>query len=206
MYIPHINNLTDKTKILAFMRRFSFATLVTSSSNRPVATHLPFLVEEREDKIILVSHLAKQNEQAEQLEQETSLVIFSEPHAYISPTHYEKELNVPTWNYIAVHAYGQAKLVKDDAAVMKLLEHTIQQYEPAYQQQWEGLPEKYRYGLIQGIIAFEIEVTELQGKEKLSQNKTKAEQLHIVTSLSNSEDSAERVIAEYMQRNLDDAL
>jgi len=96
LYIPKINLETDREKIVAFMQRFSFATIITAKNNLPVATHLPFLVTIREDNVILTSHFAKANNHWSDIENDKVLVIFSEPHAYISPKNYGKELNVPT--------------------------------------------------------------------------------------------------------------
>jgi transcriptional regulator len=104
MYIPSFNTFTDKQEVIAFMQRYSFATIITIANDIPVATHLPFLVKEVGDKLILRSHFAKANPQANQVFDKTSLVVFTEPHAYISPSNYETEKVVPTWNYIAVHA------------------------------------------------------------------------------------------------------
>lgn len=200
MYIPPLNNMSDPTEILAFMQRFSFGTIITAQENLPIATHLPFLVSTENDQVILTSHFAKANEQWKSLENSKVLVIFSEPHAYISPQHYEKELNVPTWNYMAVHAYGQGRLVVDETQVREVLEATIDNYEAAYRAQWNGLPEEYKVAMSKGIVAFEIVVTDLQAKKKLSQNKTALEQERIIAALSKSENSSEQMIAEYMKK------
>lgn len=203
MYIPERNKMSDKSKILDFMRRFSFATIVTSKDNLPVATHIPVLIKEENDKLFLFSHVAKQNEQWKHIEGNQVLVIFSEPHAYISPAHYEKELNVPTWNYISIHAYGKGSLISSHQELLSLLENTIATYEASYREQWDRLPEKYRLGQMMGIVGFKIEVTEIQAKEKLSQNKTFNEQQTIVNALSASDDTNEQITAEYMKENLE---
>ncbi len=200
MYIPNTNLLTDSAEIIDFIKRFSFGTIITSINNIPTATHLPFLVEIRNDKVVLISHFAKANDQWRNIYDNLNLVIFQEPHAYISPSHYEKTLNVPTWNYIAVHAYGKGQLVTEQERVMKILEKTILKYEEAYQKQWESLPEDYKFKMANGIVAFEIEVTDLQAKQKLSQNKTAEEQANIINSLSKSSHSSEQLIAEYMRK------
>src|SRR5579863_2237680 len=200
MYIPSFNAFTDKQEIIAFMQRYSFATIITTVDDVPVATHLPFLVKEQNDKLIFRSHFAKANPQANQVFGKTSLVIFTEPHAYISPSNYEKETNVPTWNYIAVHAYGQATLIESLDQKAELLKHTIETFEVAYFKQWESLPEDYKLRMMNGIIAFEIEVTDLQAKKKLSQNRSEKEQQKIIHSLENSTDPNEREIAKYMNK------
>lgn len=179
MYIPNHNLETDRNKILEFIKRFSFGTIVTSKDKLPTATHLPFLIEERDDKIFLISHFAKANKQWQDIN-ENVLVIFTEPHAYISPKFYEKLQNVPTWNYISVHCYGRGKILDNFNDALKVLEKTINFFDDKYRSQWESLDEKYRNGLIGGITAFEIEVTEIQAKKKLSQNKTENERKNIV--------------------------
>ena len=202
MYIPGHNKLSDKTKIVSFLRRFSFATIITSKNDIPIATHLPFLIEEKDDQLFLHGHFAKQNEQWKDIENSPVLVIFHEPHAYVSPTNYEKERNVPTWNYIAVHAYGKGHLITEHDELLHLLEETIHAFETSYMQQWNQLPEKYRSGQMEGIVGFKIEITELQAKEKLSQNKTVNEQKKIIASFSLSNDTNHQLIAEYMKQHL----
>ncbi len=201
MYIPKLNTMTDTTEIVEFMRRFSFATIITSKDNFPIATHLPFLVTQQDKKITLTSHFAKANEHWKEIEQNRTLVIFSEPHAYISPSHYDHEMNVPTWNYLAVHAYGQGKLVTKHEEAIAVLESTIDQYEAAYKVQWDKLPADYKSGLSKGIVAFHIEVDEIQAKKKLSQNKTENEQKRIIDALSKSPETTEQIIAKYMLKN-----
>ena len=125
MYIPKINLETDTDKIVAFMKQFSFATIITAKDNLPTATHLPFLVTIKDDTVILTSHFARANEHWKDLENNKVLVIFSEPHAYISPKNYDKELNVPTWNYISIHDYGQGKLITKTARNCEVLEAKI---------------------------------------------------------------------------------
>jgi len=203
MYIPKLNLMTDIAEIADFMQRFSFATIITAKDNYPVATHLPFVVTLKDDTIILTSHFASANEQWKAIQDNQALVIFSEPHAYISPKHYDKELNVPTWNYIAVHAYGQATLVTEQNKVLSILENTIDYYEQSYSQQWSNLPEDYKVRMMRGIVAFEIVVTDIQAKKKLSQNKTVDEQTKIIQALSASTDSNERLTGEYMKMNLE---
>lgn len=200
MYIPKLNEMTDRQEALEFIRRFSFGTIVTCREGKPLATHLPFLIEERGEKVLIKSHFSKVNDQWRDLEKGEVLIIFSEPHAYISPRHYEKELNVPTWNYLAVHAYGKGKIVSETREVIDVLEQTIHQFEEAYRAQWDSLPEGYKLGMIKGIVAFEVEATDLQAKKKLSQNKTETEQHRIIEHLSASSDTNERWIAEYMKR------
>lgn len=200
MYIPKINLLTDKDEIISFMKQFSFATIITAKDGLPVATHLPFLVTTKEGKIILTSHFARANEHWQHIEETSVLVIFSEPHAYISPTHYDKDLNVPTWNYISVHAYGKGTIITDPQATFEVLEATIDTYEKTYREQWNALPGDYKLKMSKGIVAFEVMVTDLQAKQKLSQNRSGTERKKIIETLSKSSDTSEQLIATYMQR------
>ena len=201
MYIPKLNLATDRDEIVAFMKQFSFATIITAKENLPIATHLPFLVNVKDNSVVLTSHFAKANEHWADIENNKVLVIFSEPHAYISPKNYDKVLNVPTWNYISVHAYGEGKLITETQKAFKVLEATIDNYETAYRQQWDNFPEEYKTKMAKGIVAFEILVTDLQAKKKLSQNRSNTEKQKIIDSLSKSSDTNEQIIAAYMKKD-----
>lgn len=201
MYIPKINLATDRNEIVAFMKQFSFATIITAKDSFPVATHLPFLVTVKDGNVILTSHFAKANEHWTDIENNKVLVIFSEPHAYISTKNYDKELNVPTWNYISIHAYGQGKLITETQKTFEVLEAMIDNYETSYRQQWNSFPEDYKLKMSKGIAAFEITVTDLQAKKKLSQNRTDTERQKIIGALSKSNDTNEQLISEYMKKN-----
>src|SRR5665647_2355299 len=100
MYIPEYFEQKDRQKSIAFMQLYNFAVMVSVKEELPVGTHLPFVIEERENDVVLVSHMSRANDQWKALEGKEVLVIFQEPHAYISPSPYEKQENVPTWNYI----------------------------------------------------------------------------------------------------------
>lgn len=199
MYVPSQFQLEDQAEALAFMRRFSFGLIITAKSCFPVATHLPFVIREENEKIILTSHYAKANPQWEEISSGKTLVVFNEPHAYISPKFYEKELNVPTWNYLAVHAYGNGRILQEDIDALHVLESMIDSYDAAYKNQWNTLPMEYKLKMIKGIVAFEIEVIELTGKKKLSQNKTEKERNNIIHAFESSDAENERVIAEFMK-------
>lgn len=198
MYIPPNFRSDNRDEAVTFMQKYSFATLVTSNNNYPEATHLPFIVCHQDDQLVLSSHFAKANPQANDIASGTALVIFAEPHAYISPKNYERELNVPTWNYIAIHAYGKAKVLNDDNEKLASLEKMIKLYDANYLKQWQSLPVDYKLKMIKGIVAFNIVVTNLQAKNKLSQNRTAIEKENIINNLSNSPHQTEKEIANYM--------
>lgn len=199
MYTPKHFQFEDLQETIAFIRQYSFGTLVTVESALPLATHIPFTVQQRGDKLFLTSHIAVANQQSINLSKGTALAIFTEPHAYISPSHYEKEQNVPTWNYIAVHAYGKIKIIDNDDMKLLMLEDMIRSYDTGYLNQWANLSADYKLKMIKGIVAFEMEVTDLQGKKKLSQNRSETEKHNIINALSNSTDNNARDIARYMK-------
>lgn len=201
MYIPKHFQISDQQDAIDFIRRFSFGALVTVQNGLPIATHIPFTLKTEGDKLTLTSHIAVANPQGKTLLNDKVLVIFTEPHAYISPSHYEKELSVPTWNYIAVHAYGKITLIDNDDAKLAMLEDMIRFYnDAAYMQQWQILPMDFKLRMIKGIIGFDIVVDDLQGKQKLSQNRTDTEKQNIITDFSNSKDYNEQEIAAYMRK------
>jgi transcriptional regulator len=199
MYIPKPFEITDVNEAVNFMQQYSFATLVNTSNGVPHATHLPFTITRSGNQVVLSAHMARPNEQVAYLDNSTSLVIFTEPHAYIAPRHYEKELNVPTWNYIAVHAYGKATLVTDEALQLNALQNMIAAYDTAYLKQWANLPMDYKLKMMKGIVFFDIAVTDLQGKKKLSQNRTETDRQSVEKALSQSNDANEQNIAEHMR-------
>jgi transcriptional regulator len=127
------------------------------------------------------------------------LVIFAEPHAYISPKYYKSEQSVPTWNYITVHAYGNAIIVEDTKECFTAMEDMIKVYEDEYLPKWNQLPETFKFKMLNGIVVFKIFVTALQAKKKISQNKSLIEREKIITVLSTSTDPSAQHIAEYMQ-------
>jgi len=198
MYIPSFNKFDNIDEVVSFMQRYSFATIVTVKDGVPSATHLPFIVSRKDDKVILRSHFAKANVQSADIIDSRPLVIFAEPHAYISPKNYEKEANVPTWNYLAVHAYGNCMILASEEEKEALLVETINYYEAEYLKQYDGLPDEYKQRMMKGIVAFEIVVDDLQAKKKLSQNRSETERENIIADLGKSKDQNERDTGAYM--------
>ena len=200
MYIPNQFQFKNEAEKIAFMKQYSFATIITNKEQIPIATQLPFYINDSSDKLVLTSHFALANEQAKYIEANTSLVLFTEPHAYISPLHYDKAESVPTWDYISVHAYGKAKILEEESSKIKVLEEMIRFYDQNYLAQWDRLSDKFKKGMMKGIVAFEIEVTDVQGQKKLSQNKTQPERDRIIKHLEESENTAEKDLATYIRK------
>jgi len=204
MYIPNANRVDDQEQVLAFMQAHSFATLVSLVNGQLFATHLPLIIVAQEEGKLLRGHMAKANPHWQELAtQREVLVIFQGPHAYISPTHYAKWESVPTWNYMAVHAYGSARLIQDEAGLLTALGELIAANDPAYQQRWESLPDTFRSGMLNGIVAFEITITRLEGKFKLSQNRPVEDQQRVATALAAHADTTIAAVGHSMQANND---
>jgi transcriptional regulator len=203
MYIPKAFREDDISTLHTFMEAYSFATLVTQHEGIPFATHLPFLLDpERGPNGILLAHMARANPQWHDFASaQEVLVIFQGPHTYISPSWYEVELSVPTWNYAVVHAYGLPHLIEDGEELYKLLKTLIQTHEANFEKPWPfQLPDDYLQKMMRGIVGFEIEITRLEGKFKLSQNRTESERENVIAALQESPDTLSRNVAELMNR------
>ena len=206
MYRPNAFQEDDLDKLVTFMKANSFATLVSILDGIPSASHIPLVVKIDEDVIKLVGHLAKQNPHWQAFSVAESLAIFTGAHSYISPTLYEKHESVPTWNYIAVHAYGFPKIITfDDAPELmdEMINDMVETYEADYKSHWQSLSSKYREGMMNGIVGFEIIVTRLEGKYKLSQNKSQIDQQNVSTTLLQSSDPIVRAVGVEMHQNIE---
>ena len=206
MYIPKPYREDDTATLVAFMRANGFATLVSVLDGALWATHLPLVVDDRDGVVTLTGHVAKPNPHWHAFGADESLVIFNGPHAYVSPALYEKEESVPTWNYVAVHAYGIPRAISYEDAperMQAMLEGMIDQYDGAYQGQWQSLSDKFRRGMMSGVVGFEMTVTRLEGKYKLSQNRSLADQHNVAQAMLERVDTVERAVGEIMQRRLE---
>jgi transcriptional regulator len=176
MYIPSINRETDPEALIALMDRHPFATLLSVREGEPFLTPLPVTVLRSGDEVVLNAHLARANPQWRDFGPgRPAQLLFQGPHAYISPTLYDSEQSVPTWNYALVIAHGEPEIVTDEREAMAAMEALIERFEPGYLAQWERLPERYRKGMMQGIVAFRMRVERFEGKFKLSQNRGEGE-------------------------------
>lgn len=172
MYTPRFNQVSDRDLLIEAMRNWSFAILVgPETASQLVATHLPLLVKDEGSHGLLEGHFARANRHWQALAGHSVLAVFSGPHSYISPSNYVDPLSVPTWNYIAVHAYGTLELVEDDAAKDDLLAGLIQAHEPAYWEKWRAMPADFRRSMLEEIVSFRIPIQRIEGKFKLSQNR-----------------------------------
>jgi len=200
VYIPEHFRLRHPADAVAFMRANPFAILISSTESGPFATHLPLFLRAENDKVVLHGHVSKANPHWQYLEKQPEcLTIFHGPHSYISPTNYVAEESVPTWNYAAVHVYGNARLFSSGEDVNEMLHELIDTFEPAYRPQWEQMSAKFRDNMLRQIVGFEIAATKIEGKFKLSQNRIRQDQANVIASLENSNDSVIAGVARMMK-------
>ena len=203
MYVPKHFEVTDTAWCHALMRAQSFALMITADdTGAPFATHLPILVDERRGPLgTLRGHVARANPHWRHLAAgRPTLVVFSGPHAYVSPSWYATHPAVPTWNYVAVHASGTGALVEDAEQVRTLLADLVHVYESPGPEAWsfEALPADYVAGMQRGIVAFEIPIARLEGKAKLSQNRDAVDRGRTREALAASDDPVARAVAALM--------
>jgi transcriptional regulator len=214
MYSPKFNVVTDRAILLEAMRTHSFAILFGPTDGAPTngvqtndvrtnaplaATHLPLVVKDSGEHGLIEGHFAKANHHWQALAGRETLVVFSGPHGYVSPALYTEELSVPTWNYIAIHAYGTLETIEDPEAKDALLKDLIALHDPAYADHWRGLPDGYKRTMLGNIIGFRIPIARIEGKFKLSQNRKEAERDNVRAAQA-AGDPDQQALAAWMQR------
>lgn len=202
MYSPPYNRPEDRAEIVRFMRANNFALLVTGTGGALHASHLPVMVQERAGEVKLDMHMAKANPQWREFFDDEVLVVFYGPHSYVSPRWYEQKERVPTWNYAAVHAYGVPKMIEGRAAKYAGQERLVAEHDPEWLPQFRALREQYVTDMLEGIVNFEIAVTRLETRWKLSQNRGRREQELIAAELERSGDSGAQALAALTRKHL----
>ncbi len=203
MYIPSHFEAADVAWCHALIRREPFALLIgVDQAGAPFATHLPVLLDESPaPRGTLLGHVARPNPQWQLFAPgRPVLVVFPGAHAYVSPSWYEKHPSVPTWNYVAVHAYGVPRVIDDPGRVRALLDRLVRTFEDGRPTPWrmDSLPDSYVEGMMRGIVAFEIPIDRLEGKAKLSQNRPPADQARVRAALGAEADALAKAVAELM--------
>jgi transcriptional regulator len=209
MYLPNSFREDDPALLHDLMRRYNFAVLVTQHDNAPFATHLPFLLDaQRGPHGTLLAHMARANPQWRDFaDDREALVIFQGPHAYISPSWYEAMPSVPTWNYAVVHAYGIPRVVEDRDQLRAILDRLVDTHEAARTPPWRmDLSEDYLDRMVRAIVGFEIEITRLEGKLKLSQNRGEGDRRRVAAELAASDDPLSVEVAEMIETKDQDNL
>jgi transcriptional regulator len=202
MYSPTYNQIENHAQVLAFMRAHNFALLATGTGGALHGSHLPVMVQEKEGKLTLDMHMARNNPQWKEFFDDEVMVVFFGPHAYVSPRWYEEKERVPTWNYAAVHVYGVPKVVDDAAAKHASQRRLVEAMDPQWLPKFDALRPEYVKGMLEGIVNFEIPVTRIETRWKLSQNRSRSEQERIAAELEKSADSAERALAALTRKQL----
>ena len=177
MYIPKHFEITDEGEIFAFIQANAFGQLISTVEGRLFSTHIPFLLSSEYKQ--LLGHLAKPNPQWKDIDGQEVLVTLQGPHDYISPTWYSSP-GVPTWNYQAVHVYGTCRAFNDTSRLKQLVELLTAKFESAFDKPWQP---DYQESMLEGIVGIEIEITEIQCKFKLSQNRSSEDRLQVIEAL-----------------------
>lgn len=201
MYIPNRYSNDNLEEIKAFIKANSFGILVTHHDNTSHATHIPLeLVTKADGTEVLQAHISKLNPQTKHFKHNTKvLCIFNGPHTYISSSWYDHE-NVPTWNYIAVHIYGNVRVLNEEES-WHAIKHLVDKYESDSENpvRIEDLSEKTMTQM-KGITAFEIDITDIQGKYKLSQNRNDKNFNAVIDKLEEKNDASSQAVADAMKR------
>ena len=177
MYIPKHFNITDEKEIVSFLQANSFGQLISRHQEQLYCSHLPFLISK--DGNQLKCHLARQNPQWQDIENQEVLIVLSGPHEYISPSWY-KNPGVPTWNYQALHIYGRCRVFDDAGELSQVVDGLTSKHESGLAEPWS--PE-YKQAMLKAIIGIDIEVTDIQCKYKLSQNRPAGDHQGVIDNL-----------------------
>ena len=206
MFRPPFTRVDDPRRIHAFVRGYPFGILITSGEDgAPYATHIPFLVRATAEGSTLIGHVAKANPHWKYWNgQRAALVIFNGPYGYVSPSWYGEQPAVPTWNYIAVHAYGRPRAQTNEAESWPLLAAQVETFEAGREPPWRpDLPADYRAKMLAGIGGVSIPVERWDGKFKLSQNRSEADRERVTARLEASAYPSDRELGQFMRENPD---
>lgn len=203
MYVPAAFAMRDDAAWRDLVDANGFATLVSSGADGLMATHVPVMLDaSRGPRGTLVAHLARANPHGAALDGAEVMVVFQGPHGYVSPSWYAAALAVPTWNYAAVHVYGRARLVSDPGRLQEMVAQLVAKYESGRAAPWSmaGLPAKFIDGMLKGIVGVEIDIARVDGKQKLSQNRSPVDRQQVIAALAASSHADDRALADYMAR------
>ncbi|MFH5926306.1 FMN-binding negative transcriptional regulator [Roseomonas xinghualingensis] len=202
MYVPPAFREDDLAALHGAMREARLANLVTATAEGLVATPLPlFLAPEEGPYGTLYGHLARANPQWKLPAAGDAMALFMGPDAYVSPSWYpSKQENgkvVPTWNYVAVHAYGPAEFFEDADRLLEVVTRLTNLHERPRSEPWAvaDAPEAFIRAQLKGIVGLRLPITRLEGKRKMSQNRSEADRRGVAAGLAGSERPSERAVA-----------
>jgi transcriptional regulator len=204
MYLPKYYEVNDRAKLFDFMKSNSFAILFSHTGEEPMASHLPFIIDETgEEKGLILGHMAKANRQWRYADGQQVMVVFHGPHTYVSPTWYQEEDAVPTWNYTAVHATGTFKATEEPAVMEDMVARLTAQHEASQPQPWQmDFSTDYASQMMKRVVAFQIGITSIQGKWKLNQNQSDARRERVAAKLGSSEHEGDLQVAKLMDEDM----
>jgi transcriptional regulator len=201
MYTPPYNRAEDRAEVVDLMRAHNFCLLVTGAGGELHGSHLPCLVDERDQGLVIELHMAKANPQWQQFFDDEVLVVFSGPHAYVSPRWYARAEAVPTWNYAAVHAYGKVRVIADAEAKYAAQRRLVAAHDAAWLDAFDAQSRDYIDGLLSGIVVFEVDVARIDARWKLSQNRGREEQNLVIDNLERSGTAGDQALAALMRKH-----
>lgn len=203
MYTPKAFREPDVGANLDFVEQQGFGALISVGAEEPAITHLPVLVDRDRGRLCLLrAHVAKANDHWRSLDDRPATMVFSGPHCYISAGWYQERNVVPTWNYVAVHLHGTARLISGVDETRRMVTDFVDHFEAGSQHPWT-IPEgelEFMDGLLNGIVAFTIDVERIDASWKLNQNHAPARRKRVIEALRQSGRPDEVRIADLMQR------
>lgn len=202
-YIPQDFQVSNEETLQEFMRLYPFATIVSSTPEETVASHVPVITRSMGKTLVIAGHLARANHHWKLMNASIpALVVFHGPHGYISPTWYESTPAVPTWNYGVVHAHGLPTVKTEEAFIRGVLKDLVERHEGNHAKSWrpEMTPAQYYDQMLRAIVGFELPVTKLEGKFKLGQNRSAADRHGVIAALEDAHSPEATRLAEFMRR------
>lgn len=202
MYIPPAFRETDRDAIHATMRAAGLASLVTATADGLLCTPLPMLLDPDEGEMgTLYGHVAKANPQWREPPAGDALAIFMGPDAYVTPSWYEsKRVDgkvVPTWNYVAVHAYGPVEFFEDSDRLLEIVTRLTDRHEGGRAEPWAvaDAPPDFIRAQLRGIVGVRLPIARIDAKRKMSQNRKPEDRAGVKAGLSASADPGDRAAA-----------
>jgi transcriptional regulator len=167
MYIPKHFEITDNEEIVKFIEANGFGQLISLVEGKLFSTHIPFILSK--DRTRIIGHVAKNNSQWKEIDGQNALVTLEGPHGYVSPLWYSTPNLPPTWNYQAIHIYGKSSTIHDTKKIKNIVHSLTAQYESVFDEPWQP---SYDERMLTSIVGIELEITDIQCKYKLSQNRS----------------------------------
>ncbi len=207
MYVPPHFSIEDRADVVQAIRAAPFASLVTGGPDGLIASPLPLLLDESEGEFgVLYGHLARANPHWQARTSGEAMAIFMGPNAYVSPSWYPSKAEhgrvVPTWNYVAVHAYGPVEFFDDPERLREVVTRLTNHHERGREPAWQvaDAPEPYIAAQLRAIVGVRLPITRIDAKRKMSQNRSEQDRAGVAAGLARSEDPSDRAVAPLIPR------